>query len=104
MRSLTFTCPQTGRAVDAGVTTDLRSLSSVQEEMMWFQLSTLRNDPSVSHKKRLPGRAPLLALHQSLSEPPRALGSSMTVSARCWRGGSPRQQRAESPLFLLSPT
>lgn len=34
MRSLTFTCPQTGRALDAGVTTDLRSLSSVQTVMM----------------------------------------------------------------------
>jgi|GEM_PF-628821 len=30
MRSLTFTCPQTGRAIDAGVATDPRSLSSVQ--------------------------------------------------------------------------
>jgi len=49
-----------------------------------FQLSTLRNDPSVSHKKRLPGRATLLALHQSLSQPPRAFGASMTGSARCW--------------------
>ncbi len=49
-----------------------------------FQLSTLRNDPSVSHKKRLPGRATILALHQSLSQPPRALGASMTGSARCW--------------------
>ena len=36
MRSLTFTCPRTGRAVDAGVTTDLQSLSSVQDEMMDF--------------------------------------------------------------------
>jgi hypothetical protein len=36
MRSLTFTCPQTGRAVDAGVTTDLQSLSSVQDETMCF--------------------------------------------------------------------
>jgi len=30
MRSLTFTCPQTGRAIDAGVATDPRSLASVQ--------------------------------------------------------------------------
>ncbi len=34
MRSLTFTCPQTGRAIDAGVATDPRSLSSVQVVMM----------------------------------------------------------------------
>jgi len=61
-----------------------------------FQLSTLRNDPSVSHKRRLPGRAPLLGLHQSLSEPPRALGASMTgTGARCLgAGGSLRQRRA----------
>jgi hypothetical protein len=30
MHSLTFTCPQTGRAIDAGVNTDPHSLSSVQ--------------------------------------------------------------------------
>jgi hypothetical protein len=36
MGSLTFTCPRTSRAVDAGVTTDLRSLSSVQEETICF--------------------------------------------------------------------
>jgi len=30
MHSLTFTCPRTGRAIDAGVNTDAHSLSSVQ--------------------------------------------------------------------------
>ena len=30
MHSLTFTCPQTGRAIDAGIDTDPHSLSSVQ--------------------------------------------------------------------------
>jgi hypothetical protein len=34
MRSLTFTCPQTGRAIDAGVATDPHSLASVQVVMM----------------------------------------------------------------------
>jgi hypothetical protein len=34
MRSLTFTCPQTGRAIDAGVASDPRSLSSVQAVTM----------------------------------------------------------------------
>jgi predicted RNA-binding Zn-ribbon protein involved in translation (DUF1610 family) len=37
MRSLTFTCPQTGRAIDAGVATDPRSLASVQAVTMRFQ-------------------------------------------------------------------
>ncbi len=60
-----------------------------------FQLSTLRNDPSVSHKKRLPGRATLLALHQSLAEPSPALGASMTGSARCW---GPADRRGSSEL------
>ena len=30
MHSLTFTCPQTGRAVDTGINTDAHSLSSIQ--------------------------------------------------------------------------
>ncbi len=34
MHSLTFTCPQTGRAIDTGITTDIRSLASVQTVMM----------------------------------------------------------------------
>ncbi len=34
MQNLTFTCPETGRAVDTGITTDCRSLSSVQTVMM----------------------------------------------------------------------
>ena len=34
VQSLMFTCPQTGRAINAGVTTDLRSLESVQTVMM----------------------------------------------------------------------
>ena len=30
MHSLTFTCPQTGRAIDTGINTDAHSLSSVR--------------------------------------------------------------------------
>ena len=34
MQSLTFTCPNTGRVIDVGVTTDIQSLASVQAVMM----------------------------------------------------------------------
>jgi len=36
MRSLTFTCPRTGRAIHAGIDTDPASLSSVQTVVLHF--------------------------------------------------------------------
>jgi hypothetical protein len=37
MHSLTFTCPQTGRAIDTGIDTDAHSLSSVQAAIIYLK-------------------------------------------------------------------
>jgi hypothetical protein len=39
MHSLTFTCPQTGRAIETGINTDAHSLSSVQAAIIHFKCS-----------------------------------------------------------------
>jgi hypothetical protein len=55
MRALSFTCPQTGRAIDTGVNTDNGTLSSVQNMMMCIQC------PNWGMQHRFPIRCGYLA-------------------------------------------
>jgi hypothetical protein len=79
MHTLTFTCPQTGRAIDAGINTDAYSLSSVQAVIIHVKC------PFCGMKHQLPIKSGYLAA------PPHGVG-------RAWRSVAVAGSHRTGPL------
>ena len=80
MQTLTFTCPQTGRVIDAGINTNDRSLASVRDVTMRLQC-------------RFCGKQHAFAIERGILSQPLYWPSMKLVSARSSLGASAVRER-----------